>query len=535
MNLPEQMNHIVGHCVACDLCVRECSFLQKYGNPKQIAESYDPLIPAHQLMPFECHLCSLCTAVCPVSLDPAGMLLEMRKNTIGDIEKKGPYKRILAYEKRGTSRRYSWYALPEGCETVFFPGCALPGTRPEVTLKLIKHLQERMPSLGIVLDCCTKPSHDLGYFDHFRQMFYEMTRYLTRNRIKQVITACPNCFQIFKAYGRGLSVQMAHEVLNQHPPKDLPSLTGTLALHDPCPMRFEDSVMQSVRDLMAKTGLSLRPMAHEKNRSVCCGEGGSVFWVSKSLSENWKKIRKAEAEGNPVLTYCAGCSGNLGRSMTTFHILDLLFGSSASLDKKPKVSKAPFTYWNRLRLKKQLRKTFLAKTSRERSFLDGILSFNNLLIVDTDRAFTEPLVEPFKKMGFSVFLAGSGEKALERVYKNYQVDVVLLDTALPDMIVTDVLGRIKAHNPFIQGMVMTGKSSVPEAISAMKSGASEYLVKPLDLESLLTHIQAAMDEKQDYEQQMLAVRTGPFISPRHLQTRTAEIKAAAAKQRGGAD
>ncbi|MBU4315801.1 MAG: response regulator [Proteobacteria bacterium] len=532
MNLPEQLKHMADQCNACDLCVRECAFLQRYGNPKQIAEAYDSEDRGHQILPFECHLCGLCQAVCPKDLDPARMFLSMRKNSIGKLRKKRRFKRILAYEKRGTSRRYSYYALPEGCETVFFPGCALPGTRPEVTLKLIQHLQHRIPSLGIVLDCCTMPSHDLGYFDHFRQMFYEMTRYLSRNHVQHILTACPNCFQIFKKYGHGLSVQMVHEVLNQHPPEDLPSLPGTLVLHDPCPMRFEDSAMQAVRDLMAKTGLSLTPMAHEKDRSVCCGEGGAVFLVSKPLSENWKKIRKDEAGGSPVLTYCAGCTNNLGKTMATFHILDLLFDPPSFMNKKPKVSRAPFTYWNRLSLKKRLRKTFLAKTTRERSFLDGILSYNNLLIVDPDPSFTVPLAEQLEKMGFSVFLASSGEEALKRVYKNDPVDVVLLDTVLPDRTGMEVLGRIKAHKPFIQGLVMTGKSSVPEAISSMKSGASEYLVKPLGFETLLTHIQAAMDEKQDYEQQMLAVQTGPFTTPRHLKTRMAEIKAAAAKQRG---
>jgi Fe-S oxidoreductase/CheY-like chemotaxis protein len=533
MNLTEHLKHMADHCISCDLCVAECAFLQKYGTPKRIAETYDPKNPLHQIMPFECHLCWLCTAVCPVDLDPAAMFLEMRKESIGEVEKKGRHKRILAYEKRGTSRRYSWYALPEGCETVFFPGCTLAGTRPEITLRLFDYLQQRIPSPGIVLDCCTTPSHDLGYFDHFRQMFYEMARYLTRNHVKRILTACPNCYKVFQQYGHGFSVQTVYEFLDLQPPEDFPTLTGSFALHDPCPMRFEDAVMKSVRGLAKKTGLSLLPMAHEKARTVCCGEGGAVPLVSKPLSDAWGKKRFAEAGENPVLTYCAGCADTLGRSAPTCHILDLLFDPSACLNKKFRVSRAaPFTYLNRLLLKRKLKKTFPARVTRERTFLDGVLSFNNLLIADPDGSFALPLAENLKKTGFSVFTASAGKEALDRLYKNFRVDVVLLNPKLPDMSGTEALNQIKAFNPFIQVIVLTSQSSVFEAIAAMKSGASEYLEKPLAFEALLSHVQTAMDEKQDYEKQMLAARTGPFITPKNRNSRIAEIKTAAAKKRG---
>jgi CheY-like chemotaxis protein len=483
-------------------------------------------------MPFECHLCALCKAICPEGLDPAAMFLAMREKTFKDVEKKGWHRRILAYEKRGTSRRYTWYALPDGCETVFFPGCTLPGTRPDVTLRLIDYLQHRIPALGIVLDCCTQPSHDLGNYDHFRQMFYEMARYLTRNHVKRILTACPNCHQVFQKYGHGFSVQTVYEFLDLQPPDDFPTLTGSFALHDPCPMRFEDAAMESIRDLAKKTGLSLLPMAHEKARTVCCGEGGAVPLVSKPLSDAWGKTRLDEAGENPVLTYCAGCADTLGRFAPTFHLLDLLFKPSVCLDQKPRASRAPFTYLNRLLLKRKLKKTFPARETRERTFLDGILSFNNLLIADPDGSFALPLAEHLKKMGFSVFTASSGKEALDRLYKNFRVDVVLLNAKFPDMSGTEVLNQIKSFNPFIQVIVLTSQSSVFEAIAAMKSGASEYLEKPLAFEALLNHVQTTMDEKQDYEKQMLAARTGPFITPKNRNTRIAEIKTAAAKKRG---
>jgi len=39
-------------CIECKLCRKECKFLQKYGSPKDIADTYDPTSPEHQMMPF---------------------------------------------------------------------------------------------------------------------------------------------------------------------------------------------------------------------------------------------------------------------------------------------------------------------------------------------------------------------------------------------------------------------------------------------------------------------------------------------------
>ena len=133
------------------------------------------------------------------------------------------HKTLLGYEKLGTSKRYSYYALPEGCSTVFFPGCGLPGTRPKRTLQVFNHLRRSIPDLGIVLDCCAKPSHDLGREDFFNFLFGEMRDYLLRNGVRTVLTACPNCFRVFKEYGSGLSVRTAYEVLAEQGPPANPT------------------------------------------------------------------------------------------------------------------------------------------------------------------------------------------------------------------------------------------------------------------------------------------------------------------------
>ena len=368
-SLQKEIKNISKNCINCELCQKECKFLQKYGKPKEITVFYDPLEKMHLSMPFECSLCGLCTVVCPVSIDPATMFLEMRRETVqrsnGNFNE---HSCILRYEKRGTSRRYTYYTLPPECDTVFFPGCALPGTRPDKTMKLYEHIRKTIPTLGMVLDCCTKPSHDLGRKDYFDANFNEMKDFLLMNGVRRVFVACPNCYNVFSRYGEKLSVKTVYEVIAEKEAPETPKVKGIVTIHDPCPIRHETSIHSAVRDVVTRKGLTLKEMLHNREKTLCCGEGGSVGFVSPGLSKQWGGIRKHEADGKRIITYCAGCSSLLGTLTPTSHIIDLLFEPKATLAGKVRVSQPPFTYINRLRLKRRIKKTINGSITRERTF-----------------------------------------------------------------------------------------------------------------------------------------------------------------------
>jgi len=368
-SLQKELDTISDKCINCKLCQKECAFLRKYGKPKEIADSYDPSEKVHQGMPFECSLCQLCAAVCPVKINPALMFLEMRRETVkggnGDYPEHAV---ILGYEKRGTSKRFSYYTIPDGCDTVFFPGCALPGTHPEKVTKLYEHLRKKLPNLGMVLDCCTKPSHDIGQDNHFHEMFREMKKYLIDNGIRNILVACPSCYQVFKEYGDELSVKTVYELMVHNRLPDTGKASGVVTIQDPCASRFEEPIHAAVRDLISAKGFTIEEMPHHGLKTLCCGEGGSVGFLAPELSKNWGNLRKKEADGRRIITYCAGCTNLLGSLTPTSHILDLLFEPEATMAGTVTISKAPFTYWNRLKLKKQLQKSSKGAQTRERTF-----------------------------------------------------------------------------------------------------------------------------------------------------------------------
>ena len=361
---------IAKECVNCGICVKECAFLQEYGSPQILAEKWlDNSLRIDRLFSFECSLCGLCHGVCPKELDPSAMFLAMRRELTS--EGNGNLKQhntIRGYEKKGSSSLFSWFHFPENCHTVLFPGCAFPGSRPQTLSHLFQLLQESIPDIGIVFDCCTKPSHDLGDTTHFNEMFGELCTILRDHSVTKVLVACPNCHRIFKEYGASIEVESVYEVLAQ---LNISSggIHADFTVHDPCGVRFVPEVQQSARDLVQQQGITVHEMKHNRERSFCCGEGGSAGFMRSDLAKAWTEKRVDEAGSDAIVTYCAGCTHFLGGSITTHHLLDLLFFPEAVMAGKQKVSKAPFTYWNRLRLKKKLQKQLQGGVSGTRKQL----------------------------------------------------------------------------------------------------------------------------------------------------------------------
>ncbi len=367
-SLQPYLGDIRDRCTECGACVKACAFLSHYGTPKAITSGFDFSLPRHQAIAYECSLCSLCSAVCPEKLDPFRLFLEIRRQHVaGGHFEESAYRTILGYEKRGTSSIFSWYGLPAGCDTVFFPGCSLPGTRPEVTLRMFQDLQKAVPAIGIVLDCCMKPSHDLGRREHFESVFGEMTGYLSGQGVKRVLVACPNCFKIFQHHGNGIAVQTVYEFIHANGFNAGSKSEGwEVSVHDPCALRNQVPVQKAVRGLLAEMGLTTTALKHRGRHTVCCGEGGMVGFVKPEFAKAWGAIRQREASGRQMVTYCAGCTGFLSRVSPTIHIADLLYRPEAALNGKLKVARAPFTYWNRLMLKRRLRQELNPQTSRVR-------------------------------------------------------------------------------------------------------------------------------------------------------------------------
>ncbi|MBU0994886.1 MAG: VTT domain-containing protein [Proteobacteria bacterium] len=367
-------------CINCTKCITECAFLNENGTPGRIADNFALENPLWLRLAFDCSLCGLCSAVCPVGLSPEEMFLEMRREAVEHGVAPMPgHKGIIAYEKRGVSKKYSWYSLPDGCDTVLFPGCTFAGTRMDTTIALYEYLKQSRPQLGIVLDCCCKSSHDLGRNNFFHDMFTEMRNYLIDHGVTNVIVVCPNCYKVFETYGDILHVISAYELLTEDEtakttyaaavrPNNASNST-VMAIHDPCVLRNEKTIQDAVRKLVADRAFIIKEMPHSRKKTMCCGEGGAVGFITPEFSGTWSERRKEEAGNYRLLTYCAGCAGLLNRKIPTDHILDAVFFPQDVAAGKRKFARAPLTYFNRIRLKRYFQKHHPASVFRERTYI----------------------------------------------------------------------------------------------------------------------------------------------------------------------
>jgi len=125
------------------------------------------------------------------------------------------------------------------------------------------------------------------------------------------------------------------------------------------------------------------------------------------------------------------------------------------------------------------------------------------LLVDDDENLRNVLSRRLAKRGILSEQAANGEACLSILEKR-PVDVVILDVKMPAMNGIEVLQHIKEKYPSTEVILLTGHASVQDGVEGIKSGAFDYLTKPLELEHLVckieqAHIRIRMEEKKSRE------------------------------------
>jgi len=117
---------------------------------------------------------------------------------------------------------------------------------------------------------------------------------------------------------------------------------------------------------------------------------------------------------------------------------------------------------------------------------------NRILIVDDDPGHLTTLRTIIGSWGYAVDTTEDGDTAVERV-TDAPFDLVLMDVRMTRMGGIKALAQIKAYNPSIPVIIMTAYSSVESAVDALKAGAYDYLIKPLDFDVLKLTLERARE------------------------------------------
>ena len=129
------------------------------------------------------------------------------------------------------------------------------------------------------------------------------------------------------------------------------------------------------------------------------------------------------------------------------------------------------------------------------------MSEMKLMIVDDEQRFLESMEKLLKRKGYNVETAASGEECLEKVERE-AFDVVILDVKMPGIDGVETLKRIKSMRPLMEVVMLTGHGTVENAVEGMRNGAYNYLLKPCDIDSLESTMNAAFEFKQGRDRRL---------------------------------
>jgi two-component system, NtrC family, response regulator AtoC len=116
----------------------------------------------------------------------------------------------------------------------------------------------------------------------------------------------------------------------------------------------------------------------------------------------------------------------------------------------------------------------------------------SLLVIDDDETVRSTLVEFFETFGFTARGASTATEG-RRLAAEHAPDVVLLDLRLPDADGVRALEALRADDPDLAVIVLTGYADVRTAVAAMQHGAADLLEKPVDLELLAAAVSRAAE------------------------------------------
>jgi DNA-binding NtrC family response regulator len=115
-----------------------------------------------------------------------------------------------------------------------------------------------------------------------------------------------------------------------------------------------------------------------------------------------------------------------------------------------------------------------------------------VLIIEDDPDGLRSSAEAIQDAGFEVITAATGKDGV-RLFEQREPDVVVSDLVLPDIDGIEVLSRIKKLDEDTPVIIITAYGSIPSSVKALKSGAYDYITKPLNLDDLQTKVTRAVE------------------------------------------
>lgn len=367
-------------CIDCNCleCVKGCEFLRHYNSyPKKMTrEIYNNLSIAlgnrtSNKMINSCNLCGQCKSICPGGLD-LGEVCEYARAQMVKTNKMPPSAFEFAIDDMEFSNSNEFFTVidKENLNYVFFPGCQLCASEPDLVKIIYKDLNEKLKDeVGLILACCGV----IGKWSGEEEKFYKEIKLIkeTLNKIKNptLITACPTCYKIFNLHLENIKVKMIYDYISDDQ-LDFIGNNEDISIDDPCTTRYDEKLQHQVREIGKKLGFNMIELDYNRDATTCCGYGGLTCFSNKELKENIVSSRTKQNKLN-YLTYCINCRDSfLSQNKEAKHILQLIYKFDGK-NKKPNISERRY---NRVQLKLDLTQ----ENNKTNDYNTNLIISNNL-------------------------------------------------------------------------------------------------------------------------------------------------------------
>ncbi len=210
---------------------------------------------------------------------------------------------------------------------LFFPGCSMSSSDPELATKTWNYLRSKDGDTGIMIGCCGVPYRSIGRSDRADEVIEKLERALAKNKVSEVIVACPNCLEGLS----GLSMPV-RSIWSVFDPGELYSCSDrpSAMVHSPCPLRSRDGDLRSFLSLARSVFPDVRERPY-RSSGLCCGSGGMSFMFFPDQAEKWrKKLRSFREVDEKVICGCQSCVETLGgEEAGAVHLLRSILGGKS--------------------------------------------------------------------------------------------------------------------------------------------------------------------------------------------------------------
>ena len=317
----------------CTRCTDACAFMRYYKSypRKYLRTVYNNLSIAMGTrhangMINACSLCGQCSKVCPFGLD-LGQVIQKAREIMVSKEKMPQSAFDFALEDMEFSNHECYLASKERCQYVYFPGCQLSASTPEIVKDSYQDLCQRMDgTVGLILGCCGIMAKWAGESKRYEETLDKLRDSMERMGNPVVITACPTCYDTFTREFPDRKVLGIWEVLERIGLPKKVEKTKDRVLHDACGARLHPEIRESIRGLAKAAGIRVEEQKYSGEQTGCCGYGGLTQFSNPEVGAEIT-CQALEGEGS-FLTYCINCRDRFAKAgADSLHILEVIYGS----------------------------------------------------------------------------------------------------------------------------------------------------------------------------------------------------------------